>query len=128
MVRAVEGVSSRWPTARPSASSGRAGCGKSTLGLSILKLLRPPGRIAGGRILYRGRDILTMGERELLALRGRSIAMIFQNPLTSLDPLLRVDRHFLETIRRHEPGVSAAAARQMHWNWRRLSLSMRGLI
>ena len=93
---------------------GESGCGKSTLGLSILKLMKPPGQISAGSILYRGRDgaavdILGMSEAELLALRGRNIAMIFQNPLTSLDPLMSVERHFIETIRAHEPEKSAPA-------------------
>jgi peptide/nickel transport system ATP-binding protein len=84
---------------------GESGCGKSTLGLSILKLLREPGRIAGGEILYHGRDILKMGKGELLALRGQGVAMIFQNPLTSLNPLMKIRDHFIETIGEHRPEI-----------------------
>ncbi len=84
---------------------GESGCGKSTLGLSILNLLRPPGVITGGEILYHGRDLLRLSKRAMLKLRGQNIAMVFQNPLTSLNPLFRIDRQFLETIRRHEPGI-----------------------
>jgi oligopeptide/dipeptide ABC transporter ATP-binding protein len=84
---------------------GESGCGKSTMGLSILKLVRPPGKITGGQILYKGRDIVTMRDRQVLRLRGQNIAMAFQNPLTSLNPLFRIDRQFLETIHQHEPGV-----------------------
>jgi len=84
---------------------GESGCGKSTLGLSFLRLLRPPGRIASGEILYRGRDIVKMKDRELLRMRGQNIAMVFQNPLTSLNPLFRIDQHFVETIQWHEPGT-----------------------
>lgn len=89
---------------------GESGCGKSTLGLSILKLLKSPGRITAGAIRFRGRDgaardILKMSDRELMQLRGRDIAMIFQSPLTSLDPLMSVKRHFIETMRAHEPNV-----------------------
>ncbi len=92
---------------------GESGCGKSTLGLSILKLMKPPGRITSGQILYKGhdgvaKDVIGMGERELLSLRGSNIAMIFQNPLTSLDPLMSVERHFIETIRVHEPRTSVS--------------------
>ncbi len=82
---------------------GESGCGKSTLGLSILKLMKPPGRIGSGSILYKGTDILGMDDRTLLDMRGRNIAMIFQNPLTSLDPLMSVERHFIEAIQVHEP-------------------------
>ena len=84
---------------------GESGCGKSTLGLSILKLMKPPGRINSGSILYKGVDVLSMGEKFLLDLRGRNIAMIFQNPLTSLDPLVTVADHFVEAIRVHMPEV-----------------------
>jgi peptide/nickel transport system ATP-binding protein len=89
---------------------GESGCGKSTLGLSILNLLRPPGRISSGEIRYRDRDIKQMGTRELLKLRGNDIAMVFQNPLTSLNPLFRIDRQFVETIRQHEPKVGKQEA------------------
>jgi peptide/nickel transport system ATP-binding protein len=89
---------------------GESGCGKSTLGLSILKLLKAPGRITAGAIRFKGRDVLAMSERELLELRGRDIAMIFQSPLTSLDPLMSVKRHFIETMRAHESGISEKEA------------------
>jgi peptide/nickel transport system ATP-binding protein len=89
---------------------GESGCGKSTLGLSILKLVRPPGKITGGQILYKGRDIVSMRDRQVLKLRGQNIAMAFQNPLTSLDPLFRIDRQFLETIHQHDPGVNKTEA------------------
>jgi oligopeptide/dipeptide ABC transporter ATP-binding protein len=104
-VRAVEGVSLELGDAEALGLVGESGCGKSTLGLSILRLVRPPGRITSGRILYHGRDVLAMKEREVRALRGKSITMAFQNPLTSLNPLNRIDRQFLETIRQHEPEV-----------------------
>jgi oligopeptide/dipeptide ABC transporter ATP-binding protein len=92
---------------------GESGCGKSTLGFSILRLLRPPGRIVGGGISYHGRDIVQMGEKELLSVRGRRIAMIFQDPLTSLNPLFRIGDQFVETILTHErdAGKEAALAR-----------------
>jgi peptide/nickel transport system ATP-binding protein len=89
---------------------GESGCGKSTLGLSILKLVRPPGKITGGQILYKGRDIVSMRYRQVLKLRGQNIAMAFQNPLTSLNPLFRIDRQFLETIHQHDPGIGKTEA------------------
>jgi oligopeptide/dipeptide ABC transporter ATP-binding protein len=66
--------------------------------------------VTHGEILYRGRDILSMDQRSLLALRGQNIAMIFQNPLTSLNPLFTVERHFRETIRQHDPAMSRERA------------------
>jgi peptide/nickel transport system ATP-binding protein len=104
-VRAVTGVSLSIPKGEALGLVGESGCGKSTLGLSVLKLLRPPGRVTEGQVLYKGRDILAMDQRSLLSLRGRNIAMIFQNPLTSLNPLFTVEAHFLETIRHHDPSM-----------------------
>ena len=103
VVRAVEGVSLTLADGEALGLVGESGCGKSTLGLSLLKLLRPPGRVTGGTVMYRGTDVLGLDQRSLLALRGRSISMIFQNPLTSLNPLFTVERHFLETIHFHDP-------------------------
>lgn len=109
-VQAVDSVSLTLHRGEALGLVGESGCGKSTLGLSILRLLREPGRITGGSIVYRGRNVLAMRGQELLSLRGRKVAMAFQNPLTSLDPLFRIDRQFLETIRQHEPGVGKAEA------------------
>ena len=110
MVRAVEGVSFTLADGESLGLVGESGCGKSTLGLSLLRLLRPPGRITGGRLLYRGSDILGLDQRALLSMRGRDIAMIFQNPLTSLNPLFTVERHFLETIHFHGPAMPRGKA------------------
>jgi peptide/nickel transport system ATP-binding protein len=104
-VRAVDRLSLKVRKGEVLGIVGESGCGKSTLGLSILKLLKAPGRITSGEIRFKGRDILAMGEAELLDLRGRDIAMIFQSPLTSLDPLMSVKRHFIETMRAHESGI-----------------------
>jgi oligopeptide/dipeptide ABC transporter ATP-binding protein len=89
---------------------GESGCGKSTLGFSILRLLRPPGRIVDGKILYHGQDIVRMNKHELLSLRGKRIAMIFQDPLTSLNPLFRIDQQFMETLFTHEKGIGKKEA------------------
>jgi peptide/nickel transport system ATP-binding protein len=109
-VRAVEDVSLSVVKGEVLGIVGESGCGKSTMGLSILKLMKPPGRIASGEMLFRGKDIFKMSEKELLQARGRDIAMIFQNPLTSLDPLMSIKDHFIETIREHEPSIKKDTA------------------
>ena len=91
---------------------GESGCGKSTLGLSFLRLLRPPGQVVEGEILYHGKNILDMKQDELLKMRGRNIAMVFQNPLTSLDPLYSIEDQFFETLKQHEPKITRAEARE----------------
>jgi oligopeptide/dipeptide ABC transporter ATP-binding protein len=111
VVRAVEGVSFTLDDGEALGLVGESGCGKSTLGLSILKLHRPPGRVTGGKILYRGTDILSMSDRALLKMRGQNISMIFQNPLTSLNPLFTVEKHFLETIHFHDASMPRERAR-----------------
>ncbi len=101
-VRAVDDVSWQLREGEVMGLVGESGCGKSTLGFSILRLLRPPGEIVSGQMFFQGRDIVRMGEKELLGLRGRKIAMIFQDPLTSLNPLFRIDQHYLETMFTHD--------------------------
>ena len=109
-VRAVDNVTWELRQGEVMGLVGESGCGKSTLGFSILRLLRPPGMITNGQILYHGDDIVQMTEKEILELRGRKIAMIFQDPLTSLNPLFRIDQHFLETMFTHEKGLKKKEA------------------
>ena len=109
-VRAVDDVSWKLQQGEVMGLVGESGCGKSTLGFSIQRLLRPPGQIVNGRILYHGRDIVQMTEREILDLRGRKIAMIFQDPLTSLNPLFRIDQHFIETMLTHDKSLKKKEA------------------
>jgi oligopeptide/dipeptide ABC transporter ATP-binding protein len=89
---------------------GESGCGKSTFGLSILNLQKPPGRIVGGSIKIDGIDILALGKEDIRSVRGPKIGMIFQNPLTSLDPLMSIKNHFIETLRAHDPKIKTDEA------------------
>ncbi len=98
-VRAVDGLSLEIPPAHTLALVGESGCGKSVTALSILRLVPPPGRFVGGRVVFEGRDLLTLSEREIRAVRGRRIVMIFQEPLTSLNPLLTVGQQVGEVLR-----------------------------
>ncbi len=110
VVKAVQDVSFSLDDGEALGLVGESGCGKSTLGLSLMKLHRPPGRVTAGRIMYRGRNVLELDQKALLKLRGQNISMIFQNPLTSLNPLFTIERHFLETIHFHDAAVSKEKA------------------
>lgn len=109
-VRAVDDVSFTLHRGEVLGLVGESGCGKSTLGMALLRMVRPPGRITGGRILFQGRDLLQLSEEEMRRLRGRHISMVFQDPMTSLNPLQRIGDHIVETIRVHEPQVSKQEA------------------
>ncbi|KHQ54661.1 ABC transporter ATP-binding protein [Mameliella alba] len=91
---------------------GESGAGKSMTGMAILGLLEPPGRIAAGKILLSGDRIDTLTEQQLQAVRGRRIGAIFQDPLTSLNPLFKVGDQLVETIRLHTPMTRAQARRR----------------
>ncbi len=112
LVKAVDKVSLEVQRGETLGLVGESGCGKSTLGFSILRLVRPPGEITGGQIIFNGEDLLQKTEQEMRTIRGKRIAMIFQDPMTCLNPLQRIDDHFIETVRIHEKTVSAQEARQ----------------
>ncbi len=81
---------------------GESGCGKSTVGLSILRLVQPPGRIAGGHMIFDGEDLLLKRQREMEKIRGRKISMVFQNPMSSLNPVFTIREQVAEAIRLHQ--------------------------
>jgi oligopeptide/dipeptide ABC transporter ATP-binding protein len=102
VVRAVDGVSLSVDRGRTLGIVGESGSGKSVTALSIMGLIpRPPARIVGGEVLFDGRDLTTLSERELEDVRGKRIAMIFQDPMTSLNPTLTIGTQLVETLRRH---------------------------
>ncbi|MEO6269991.1 MAG: ABC transporter ATP-binding protein [Lautropia sp.] len=110
VVRAVDGVSFSVYPGETLAVVGESGCGKSVTSLSILRLIAsPPGRIVAGRLMFSGRDLLSLSEPEMRSVRGNEIAMIFQEPMTSLNPVLTIGRQITETLRLHR-GLSRADA------------------
>jgi peptide/nickel transport system ATP-binding protein len=110
VVRAVDGVSFAVAPGETLAIVGESGCGKSVTALSILRLIAsPPGRIVGGAIRFAGRDLLTLGEAAMRRVRGNEISMIFQEPMTSLNPVLTIGRQIAETLTLHQ-GLDRAAA------------------
>ena len=100
--RAVDGVSFTVEAGRTLGILGESGCGKSVTALSILRLVSPPGRIVSGEIRYRGEDLLQRSEREMRQIRGGEIAMIFQEPMTSLNPVFTVGNQIGEAVRLHQ--------------------------
>ena len=112
MTRAVDGVSFSIAPGETPAVVGESGCGKSVTSLSILRLVAdPPGRIVSGSIRFQGRDLLALPEAEMRAIRGSEIAMIFQEPMTSLNPVRSVGRQIAEVLVEHE-GMSRGEAMQ----------------
>ena len=102
MVKAVDGISYDVNQGETVAVVGESGCGKSVSALSILRLVAdPPGRIVGGSIRFEGRDLLKLSEDEIREVRGKDIAMVFQEPMTSLNPVLTIGRQLTETLEQH---------------------------
>jgi peptide/nickel transport system ATP-binding protein len=110
VIKAVDDVSFTVERGQVLGLVGESGSGKSVTGFSIIGLVDPPGRLAGGSILYQGQDLAKISEEEMRSLRGNRIAMIFQDPMMTLNPVLRIDTQMIEAVRAHAK-VSKAEAR-----------------
>ena len=113
VVKAVDGVSFEVDKGKTLGIVGESGCGKSVTALSIMGLIpRPPAKIVSGEVVFEGRDLTKLKERELEDVRGHEIAMIFQDPMTSLNPTLRIGTQITEVIRRHLDMDKSAARKR----------------
>jgi len=103
VAKALDGISYEIRKGETACLVGESGCGKTVSAMTILGLIpRPPGEIAGGRVLFKGRDLLQLGEKDLQEVRGKQIAMVFQEPMTSLNPVFTIGDQVKEAIRVHE--------------------------
>jgi len=89
---------------------GESGCGKSTLGKAMMRMIAKPGKISTGELWVNGVDLMTLSEEEMRKRRGTEISMIFQDPMTSLNPVQKISQHLVETIQTHEPKVKKESA------------------
>ena len=105
-VRAVDNVSFDIYRGEILGLVGESGCGKSTLGKALMRLHTGPAEITGGELWFDGRDLMTLSDREMTDLRGAEIGMVFQDPMTSLNPVQKIMEHITETIQTHEPETS----------------------
>ena len=111
LVRAVDGVSFALDRGELLGLVGESGCGKSMTALSVMRLISPPGKIVNGEILFDGKDLLKLSDSEMREMRGDDIAMIFQDPMTSLNPVFRVGEQIAEALRLHRK-LSRSEARK----------------
>jgi peptide/nickel transport system ATP-binding protein len=109
-IRAVDDVSFSIAKSETLGVVGESGSGKSTLGLSLIGLVPFPGRITKGKVFLKGKEILKMGKEELRNLRGTEVCYVFQDPMTSLNPVKKIGGHFVELIQTHEPKVKKEEA------------------
>lgn len=112
VAKAVDGVNITIPKGKIIGLVGESGCGKSMTARSIMGLLKYPGKIAGGSILFEGKDLAKLPERELRKICGNDISMIFQEPMTSLNPVLKVGRQVQETLLVHDRTIGKEGAKK----------------
>ncbi len=112
IARAVDGVSFTVGKGEVMGLVGESGSGKTVTGFSLINLVDPPGEVISGRILFKGEDLVQAPEERMRQLRGNNIAMIFQDPMMTLNPVLRIDTQMIETIEAHNSAVSKEEARQ----------------
>ena len=122
VVRAVDGIDLRLNRGEILGLVGESGSGKSVTGFSVIGLIDEPGRISAGRIVFDGQDLVAAGEPALARLRGSRIAMIFQDPMMTLNPVLRIDTQMIEAIRAH-----ADVGRDAAWRRARDALGLVGI-
>ncbi len=120
VVRAVDGIDLVLSEGETLAIVGESGCGKSVTAFSIMRLVSPPGRIVAGEVLFQGNDLLKLSEEEMRCIRGNRISMIFQEPMTSLNPVFRIGDQIAEGMRLHL-GLSVEEAREQ-------TITMLGLV
>jgi oligopeptide/dipeptide ABC transporter ATP-binding protein len=110
-VRAVRGVSFELRRGERLGVVGESGSGKSAMALSILGLVEPPGRVTGGTVRLNGRVVSDLGERDWQRVRGKEVSLIFQDPMSALDPVKSIGAQLVETIRQHDGAISRRGAR-----------------
>src|SRR5438067_5871489 len=111
--RAVDGISYAVEPGETVAIVGESGSGKSVSALSILRLIPdPPGRITGGEVRFGGRDLMRLSDEEMRQVRGGDIGMVFQEPMTSLNPVLTIGRQITETLEQHRKADPASAGKR----------------
>ncbi|MHC1743017.1 MAG: ABC transporter ATP-binding protein [Syntrophobacteraceae bacterium] len=113
VARAVDGASFQLEHGQVLAIVGESGCGKSVTALSIMGLLSPPGRIVGGEAWFEGRNLFALSEKEMQSIRGNRISMIFQEPMTSLNPVFRIQDQIAEVLERHRQATRKEALEQV---------------
>ena len=111
VAKAVDGVSFTVGRGEVMGLVGESGSGKSVTGFSIIGLVAPPGEVVGGQVLFNGENLLELDEERMRKLRGNRIAMIFQDPMMTLNPVLRIDTQMIETLKAHDAGIKDDEAR-----------------
>ncbi len=110
-IKAVDGISFRVEKGKTLGLVGESGSGKSVAAMSILRLINPPGKVVHGQVLFNGRDLGQLTDREMRSIRGSRIAMVFQEPMTALNPVLQVGRQISEALLAH-PEISKVSKRE----------------